>query len=171
MNDDRSFWVSEDGSSASPPATAGSWGYDKRTCDACGADWGQMGCTRAGCISISFTTRYVPPVPFFTGLREKLAPKPAPPRASAPLVSDLRGLQSTARQLLDDLRRVDAALIASLRGGVEELALAQSHVHRSLAITGDRAPRNIDGLGLGLEALTDYLGAAINNLSIEDKPK
>jgi hypothetical protein len=169
MNDDRSFFVSEDGSSASPPATAGSWGYDKRTCDACGADWGQMGCTRAGCTSISFTTRHVPAVPFMTRLSELVAPKPKPPRASASLVSDLRGLQSTARQLLDDLRRVDAALIASLRGGVEELALAQSHVHRSLATTGDRAPRNIDGLGLGLEALTDYLGAAANNL--EDNPK
>jgi hypothetical protein len=168
MSDDRSFFVSEDGSSSTTVAEP-RWGYTERRCDTCGSEWGPTACTKAGCNSQAFTDTYVEPVPFFTGLREKLQPKPAPPRASAPLVSDLRGLQSTARQLLDDLRRVDAALIAALRGGVEELAPAQGYVHRSLATTGDRAPRNIDGLGLGLEALTDYLGAAVNNL--EDNPK
>jgi hypothetical protein len=117
---------------------------------------------------VVFTTTIIPPVPFMTGFREKLT-KRKPLRADASLVSDLRGLQSTARQLLDELRQVDARLVASIRGGVEELALAQSHVHRSLAITGsDRSPRNIDGLGLGLESLADFLGAEIKTL---EEPK
>jgi len=169
MNDSRAFWVDGQPDSAPSVTTAPAWGYEKRTCDSCGADWGREGCTRNGCTSVELSTRYIEPVPFMTGIREKFVPKAKPPRASASLVSDLRGLQSTARQLLDDLRRTDAALIASIRGGVDELVLTQGYVHRSLATTGDRAPRNIDGLGLGLDALTDYLGAAVNNL--EDNPK
>jgi hypothetical protein len=118
---------------------------------------------------VTFTTRYIEPVPFFTGVREKFAPKKAPPRATATQLSDLRGLQSAAQHLLDELRRTDAALIGSIRGGVEELATAQGYVHRSLAIIGsDRSAQNIDGLGLGLESLGDFLGAAIQTI---EEPK
>jgi hypothetical protein len=79
------------------------------------------------------------------------------------------GFFGKARHLLDELHRTDAALIRSIRGGVEELAPAQGYVHRVVATYGDRAPQNIDGLALGLESVADFLGAAINNLEEDSK--
>lgn len=170
MNDDRSFFVDSRGELPAPTTTAPTLGHAEFRCHECGHPWhfGQSTCSK--CNSIVFDEHVVAPSVLERvggAIRAVVVPaKPPPPRASASLVSDLRRLQSTLTQVLDELRRTDAALIASIRGGVDELVLAQGYVHRGLATSGDRSPQCIDGLGLGLESLADFLDAAVN--TIED---
>lgn len=161
---DKTFFVSEDGSSAST-ATEPRWGYTERRCADCGKSWGPTRCSNPTCNSMGFTDTYREPIPFMTGIREKIAPKAKPPRATGAQVERLRARRAQAQDLLDSLRIDEDELIAAVRAGVEELIPAQGYVHRSLAIIGsDRSPRNIDGLGLGLESLADFLGAEIKTL-------
>jgi hypothetical protein len=148
-----------------PPAL----GYWERRCDACGSRWGPEGCTRDGCVSMAFSTSYNEPKPILTGIREKLAPKPKPVRASASQLSNLRGLLGTLRQVLDDLRREEQELRAAVVGGTEELIPLQALLNRACATIGDRSVERVSGFSLGLESLVDCLAVDINNINEDSK--
>lgn len=159
-----SFFVDPAAGAATATWTEPTWGYEQRTCDACGSEWGQTGCSRAGCTSVVFTTTVIPPVPFMRRVQEKLAPKAKPPRASRAQVESLRAIQAAVTALAAALRRSDQELIEAVRADVEELQWAQALVHRSVSIQGDLSTRNIEGLSLGLPALATYLSMAIKNI-------
>jgi hypothetical protein len=161
MSDDRSFFVSEDGSSSTTVAEP-RWGHDERTCDACGSPWGLGACTRAGCTSIAFTTRYIEPVPFFTG--EKLAPKAKPPRATPKQLAAARAIGATVANLLADLRSLDGQLRAAVVAGVVELQPLQGLLNRALARYGDRGLASVDGLSLSLESFAAYLDIYVKQI-------
>jgi hypothetical protein len=163
-----SFFVDPASGTATTITDEPGWGYEKRSCDVCGSDWGPTGCSKTGCTSVAFTTSYIPPVPFMTRIQEKLAPKPAPPRATPAQVESLRALQAAVTALIADLQRSDQELIEAVRADVEELQWPQALVHRALSITGDVSTRNIDGLSLSLEALATYLTIAIKTI---EEPK
>jgi protein-arginine kinase activator protein McsA len=161
-----SFFVDPTSGTATTTWTEPSWGYEKRSCDQCGSDWAQFGCSKSGCTSVVFTTTYVPPVPFMRRVQEKLASK-AKPRASRAQVESLRALQAAVTALIADLRRSEQELVAAVRADVEELQWAQALVHRTVSTSGDLSTQNIDGVSLGLPALAAYLSMAITN--IEDQ--
>lgn len=168
MNDDRSFFVAEDGSSSTTD-TAPRLGYVARTCFDCHSEWtlGQSDCPK--CHSTAFTEEYVPAIPFTTRVAERLKPKKPVPRATPAQLAAVRAIGATVINLLADLRSLDQELIEAVRADVEELQWPQALVHRAVSITGDVSTRNIDGLSLSLEALATYLTIAIK--TIEDKPK
>lgn len=177
MND-RSFFVSESGRVTQPEEVRGwesegvapRWGYDERTCDACASAWGQFGCTRAGCTSISFTTRYVEPIPFFTGLRAKFVPKAKPPRATPAQLAAARAIGATVTNLLADLRSLDGQLRAAVVDGVVELQPLQGLLNRALARSGDRGLASVDGCSLSLESVAAYVDIYIKQIE-DDNPK
>jgi hypothetical protein len=154
--------------SSPPVTTAPALGHERRTCDRCGADWGREGCTRSGCTSMEFTTRYIEPVPLMTRIQQKLAPKKPAPRAGAGTVSELRGLQGDAAGLLSRLERLEVQLIAEVRGGCEELAPVQGLIHECCYTSGDVSRGSVRLLTLALRALGAYLAVDVKN--IEDRP-
>jgi hypothetical protein len=162
MSDDRSFFVSEDGSSTTTVAEP-RWGYYKRRCDTCGSEWGPTACAKAGCNSQAFTDTYIEPVPFFTGLREKLAPK-AKPRATPAQLAAARAIGATVTNLLADLRSLDGQLREAVIADVAELQPLQGLLNRALARTGDRGLASVDGLGLSLESFAAYLDIDIKQI-------
>ena len=163
-----SFFVDPASGTATTITDEPRWGYEKRSCDACGSDWGPTGCSKGGCTSVVFTTRYIEPIPFFSGLREKFVPKKAPPRATPAQVESLRAIQVAVTALIAELRRSDQELIEAVRADVEELQWAQALVHRAVSIHGDLSSQNIDGVSLGLPALATYLSMAIKTI---EEPK
>jgi hypothetical protein len=164
MNDSRSFWVDAQDDSAPSVTTAPAWGYDTRTCDACGSAWALTGCSRRGCTSISVTTRTVPPVPFMSRLSALVAPKPAPPRASAAQVEHICALRAGVTALLADLRSLDEQLRAAVIADVAELQPLQGLLNRALARTGDRGLASVDGLGLSLESFAAYVDIYVKQI-------
>jgi hypothetical protein len=168
---DRSFFVSEDGSSTS--TTIPTLGHTEFRCHECGHPWhfGQSNCSK--CNSMVFDEHVVEGT-----LLERVGgrimavvtpAKPPPPRASAATMSELRGLQGDATALLGRLERLEVQLIAEVRGGCEELAGVQGLIHETCFTSGDVSRGSVRLLTLALRALGIYLDVEVKN--IEDKPK
>jgi hypothetical protein len=150
-------------------------GHVETTCAACGREWLMNRGECASCGGHELIQRYVEGT-----LLERVGgrimavvvpAKPASPRASAALVGRLTAVQASIVALLDDLRSLDVQLREAVRADCEALQPAQALVNTALSISGDRSVQRIPGMTLSLESFGASLGTAINNLSIEDKPK
>jgi hypothetical protein len=117
---------------------------------------------------VVFNTVYVPPIPFFTGLREKLVPKKAPPRASAELKSELRAFVSRLERALDDLPRMNELARAGVADGIEELLPAHDVLHQATFTFGDVSMENVRSFALGGRAFVTYFNLALQHL---EEPK
>jgi hypothetical protein len=157
-----------DSSGTTTTISAPMLGHVERTCAHCGREW-LMTQGECRCGSHELTERYVEPTPILSGLASLVTSKPQrAPRATAALVSGVRGLVATIEHLRAELAQWDGQVAAGVAGGVEELQPAHNVLHAATFATGDASMEHVRLADLVLRSLSVYLELATENLGKEN---